>query len=108
MTEAVEAPDARDEALDEWLDTLAMLWRRQVLGDQMGHWPDVVEERKRAIETARKALARGPIDLPTVRAKAQEFLKPIVSEMGREQPMGIPRWRKLAVCRATVYLATRK
>lgn len=98
----------RDEALDEWLDTLALLWRRRVLGDNMGHWPDVVDERRRVMETARKAMARGPIDVAAVRERAKDFLKPVVSDIGREQPKGIPRWRKLAVCRATVYLATRK
>lgn len=98
----------RDEALDEWLETLALLWRRRVLGDVgRGQWPDVEVERRRAMDTARKALARGPVDVAVVQARAREFLQPVVSEIGREQPMGIPRWRKLAVCRATVYLATR-
>lgn len=98
----------RDEALDEWLDTLALLWRKQVLGDGLGQWPDVVEERRRAMDLARLAVGRGPVDVEAVRARAREFLRPVVSELGREQPMGIPRWRKLAVCRAAVYLATRK
>jgi hypothetical protein len=95
-----------DPPLADWLDTLALLWRRQVLGDETP--TDIGEERRRAMDAARRALARGPVDLVTVRAKASEFLQPVLSEMGRPQPMGIPRWRKLAVCRATVYLATRQ
>lgn len=96
---------ATDPALADWLDTLSLLWRRQVLGDPDA--PDPAEERRRAMDAARRALARGPVDLPTVQARALDFLRPVVSEMGHVQPMGIPRWRKLAVCRATVYLATR-
>lgn len=83
--------------LRAWLSGLALAWGGLVTCD-------IAEERRRAEETARRALAKAP-DLATVKAKAAELAEPPRTMAGEALPYPLPQYRKLLVCLATLWLA---
>lgn len=83
-----------------WLSGLSLSWAGLVSPH------DIAEERKRAEETARRALAKAP-DLATVKAKAQELAEPPRLANGEAMPYPLTQYRRLLVCLATLWLSER-